>query len=137
MATTFVDVLKQELPQFAPNPFYEPITDSLLMYIRDERSYAKRISKHFTIFVSNSDDTLVGFEIKGVTDICKAIGSDGLRQIVGPLAIEDEDGPCELFIMVKVATIASEVPLNGSEYESLEQAAKGRTFCRDQLQTCG
>ena len=51
---------------FRPEPFYEPATDSLIYYERDERSYAKRISRHLTVFLSVQDDTLVGVEIKGV-----------------------------------------------------------------------
>ncbi len=136
MATKFANFLKQPLPSFSVNPYYESITDSLLVYTRNERSYAKRISKHFTIFLANSDDTFVGFEIKGVNDICKAIDSEGMRQIVGPFAVEFEDGRFQLSIMVKVATINSEVALNGTEFELVEQAAKGLKFERDELLTC-
>lgn len=75
-----VAILNSDSVAFEQKPFYEPITDSILMYFRNERSYAKRISKHFTLFVSNEDDSLVGFEIKGVYDICRALESEGTQQ---------------------------------------------------------
>lgn len=132
----FVAVLKDQNIEFQPKPFYEPITDSILMYLRNERSYAKRISKHFTLFASNSDDTLVGFEIKGVKDICRAIETDGMRQIVGPIDVLDENGACELSIMLKVATMSPDIELTGCEYEKLDRATKGKRLDLDQLQTC-
>lgn len=57
--------------EFQPKPFYEPTTDSIIVYLKNESSYAKRVNEHITLFVSNSDDTIVGFEIEGVKDICR------------------------------------------------------------------
>ncbi len=52
--------------EFRAEPFYESITDSLIYYARNERSYAKYIDKYLTIFLSIKDDTFVGFEITGL-----------------------------------------------------------------------
>ncbi len=54
------------MQEFRAEPFYERITDSLIYYARDERSYAKYIDKYLTIFLSVNDDTFVGFEITGL-----------------------------------------------------------------------
>jgi hypothetical protein len=58
---------------FRRRPYYEPETDSLIFYIRDMSSYSKRITKYLTLFLANSDDTLVGIEVKSMKVICRAI----------------------------------------------------------------
>jgi hypothetical protein len=52
--------------EFRAEPYYDRDTDSLVFYERDVRSYAKRINKYLTIYLSCADDTVVGFKIKGV-----------------------------------------------------------------------
>lgn len=44
-------------------PFYEPETRSLILYVRDTRSYGKYINKYLTVFLSVEDESFVGFEI--------------------------------------------------------------------------
>lgn len=59
--------LKDAKPgSFQAQPYYEPETDSLIYYFRDEQSYSKRITKHLTLFLSCNDDSLVGCEMKGI-----------------------------------------------------------------------
>lgn len=136
MAQTLAEFLSKDLPDFRSSWYYEPITDSLLIYAENKRSYAKRISKHFTLFLANSDNTFVGFEIKGVKDICKALDSQELRAIVSPIDVDFEDGPCEISVMARVATIRPEVEINASEYESIEQVSKGLKIDLNELQSC-
>ena len=56
-----------ELAEFAPTPYYEPETDSLILYFRDESSYSKRVTEYLTVFLDNSDNSLVGIEVTGVS----------------------------------------------------------------------
>lgn len=63
----FADLLSNaELGEFEARPYYEPETDAVIFYFRNERSYSKRITRYFTIFLSIDDDSLVGFEVTGI-----------------------------------------------------------------------
>ena len=44
---------------------YDTVTDSLIVYTRNEPSYGQPINDHFTVFLSACDDSFVGFEIAG------------------------------------------------------------------------
>jgi len=50
---------------FKPEPFYDSLTDSLMIYFKDEPSYATVISDNVTLFVS--DTNVVGIEISGIS----------------------------------------------------------------------
>jgi hypothetical protein len=71
----FAEYLKS-IPKrdFKAEPIYEKKTDSLIFYIRDERSYGKRINQLMTLFLSAVDDSLVGCEVKGVRRLLDRIG---------------------------------------------------------------
>lgn len=70
------DHLKSIEPrQFKKRPYYEPETDSLICYFRDMPSYGKRVNNHLTVFLAQSDETLVGIELAGLTLILRAVGT--------------------------------------------------------------
>lgn len=50
---------------FARDVFFERLTDSLIFYWEDCRSYAKRLNASLTVFLAMTDDRVVGVEIKG------------------------------------------------------------------------
>lgn len=128
---------ESNMGEFVPRPYIEPETDSLVFYIRDESSYSKRITRYFTVFLANSDDSLVGFEIKGLRTITKAICDGGLVEIAGPLSVRNEDGAeCGLSVLMRVALIAEpDSPINGKLHDQLAQATQGVRVNRRDL--CG
>lgn len=63
--------------EFRAAPFYERHTDSIILYAKDCPSYASRLNALITVFLSEADDLLVGFEVKGVTGLierCRKAG---------------------------------------------------------------
>jgi hypothetical protein len=58
------ELVSREPRAFVPRPYYEPETDALIYYFKNEKSYSKRITKYFTVFLSIADDSLIGFEVK-------------------------------------------------------------------------
>ena len=73
----FDDYLKQGLENmgpFRPKPYYEPTGDSVIFYIRDVQSYAKRLNPILTLFLSADDESLVGCEVKGVKRLLRTYG---------------------------------------------------------------
>lgn len=71
----FASYLKEMRPtgEFIARPFYEPKTDSLIYYARDARSYGKRLNELITLFLSTTDNSLVGCELKGVKRLMKRV----------------------------------------------------------------
>jgi hypothetical protein len=65
---------EETVEEFTPTPYWEPETDSLIFYFKDEPSYSKRINDLATVFLSAIDDQLVGFEIKGIKRILSRLG---------------------------------------------------------------
>ncbi len=132
MATQLAEFLKTECPNsFSPEPFYEYLTDSLIYYIKNERSFSRRINKHFTLFLAMSDRSLVGFEIKGLETICRACESEELNRVAGPITLNAEDGErFSLEVLMKFASLKEEVVIENCQYEQLRDATRGRTFRR-------
>lgn len=64
--------------EFTARPYYEPDSDSLIFYARDEQSYAKRINNLLTLYLASDDDSLVGCEIKSVKRMLRIGGDFGL-----------------------------------------------------------
>jgi hypothetical protein len=58
-----------KIAEFCPAPFYEPETDSLIFYIRNEQSYSRRLNAQLTLFLATKDRSFVGCEIKGVRQL--------------------------------------------------------------------
>jgi hypothetical protein len=70
--------MSEELPEFSVKPFYEPECDSLILYVRSDQSYAKRLNSLLTLFLSTQDDSLVGCEVKGVQRLLRIAGDFGV-----------------------------------------------------------
>ena len=58
---------------FTPIPFWEPETDSLIFYFKNEPSYSRRLNPLMTVFLSARDDRMVGCEVKGIKRILDRI----------------------------------------------------------------
>ncbi|RDJ35158.1 MAG: hypothetical protein DWQ19_10010 [Crenarchaeota archaeon] len=54
------------MTEFTVKPYFEKNTDSIICYLKDERSYDKFINKELSLFLSLETDEIVGFEIRGV-----------------------------------------------------------------------
>ena len=74
----YLDFLGSEAGEFTPRPYYEPAGDSLIFYARNEQSYAKRINRLLTVFLSFHDNSLVGCEVKGVQRMLRIAGDFGV-----------------------------------------------------------
>ena len=72
----FAEYLKtSDLPAFSPKPYYERKTESLIFYMRNERSTSIRLNSMLTLFVSMKDKSLVGIEVKGIPRLLKIADS--------------------------------------------------------------
>jgi hypothetical protein len=74
----YYEFLKTAKVEFIARPYYEPESDSLIFYARDDQSYAKRINSLLTLYLSSNDDSLVGCEIKGVKRMLRICGDFGV-----------------------------------------------------------
>lgn len=123
------DHLKSIEPrQFKKQPYYEPETDSLICYFRDMPSYGKRVNNHLTVFLAQSDDSLVGIELAGLTLILRAVEGLGDIRIGDPLTVnnEDGDGSFPLSVLVRCALVPEAVvQVTGEDYEELTKATNG------------
>ena len=116
------------LGAFQPRPYYEPKTDSLIFYVRDVRSYGQRINKYFTVFLAVSDDSLVGFEVKGIkSTLMPAIEGLGDVNLVDSMPMKAPDGePFDLEIIMRCALVPKhDVKVEGEQYAQLDNMAKG------------
>jgi hypothetical protein len=127
------------LGDFHPKPYYDQRTDSLLYLIRDESSYAKRVTRYFTVHLSNHDDSLVGIEVKGLRTITKVVedlGEGREVDIVRPLEVKGEDGESlELSVVVRCALVTAPKTVSGKDYDELEKVTRGVRISKSDL--CG
>jgi len=106
--------------RFEPRPFYEPHTDSLIFYFRNEPSYSKRITKYLTLFLASRDDRLIGLEIKSVKTITKAIENLGEVAVADPVNVNFQGKTARLHVMAQCAMVSdTEEPLSGRQYEEI------------------
>lgn len=125
MATGGLDRLAQlasgEPRSFVPRPYYEPETDALIYYFKNEKSYSKRITKYFTVFLSCEDESLVGFEVKSLEVIMKAIADLGEVDVVDPPVKANLEGQeIALRVIARCAlTPEPETPVTGADYDEL------------------
>lgn len=138
MANTdkFVQLLKSENRPFSPRPFYERLTDSIIFYFVNTSSYAKRVNRHFTVFLDDSSNRVVGFEIKGVQTIHKAIQADGFKEVAGPITIDSADGEIELSVMCRTAFIAAPEFDHPGLFEEVNRISSGKRCKVEGFQTC-
>lgn len=136
----FADYLKHAestLPTFQAEPYYEPETDSLIYYIRDESSYNKRLTKYFGVFLSNRDDSLVGIEVKGLKIIMQAVEDLGDVKLVDSMSVKGEDGDWhDLSVIVRCALVPEpDEPLADEEYAAFGRLTRGVRVNKREL--CG
>ena len=62
-----------EFTEVSPRAYYDRISDSFIFYARDTQSFASRLNSRFTLFLDASDKSLVGFEIKGFSQLVSRI----------------------------------------------------------------
>ena len=58
---------------FRAEHFYDQQADAVIYYARNVPSWSNRINKYLTLFLADEDDTVVGFEVKGLSIIARAI----------------------------------------------------------------
>ena len=107
------DIRNAELGEFEPRPFYEPDSDSLVFYVRNEQSYRKRLNNLLTLFLSTKDDSLVGCEIKGVQPMLRQLP----RMRVGfAVAVHDKGIKLGIFLGIALASAPGDPALQ-EQYE--------------------
>jgi hypothetical protein len=123
----YLKAKRRGMGEFEPKPYYESDTDSLIYYFLDVSSYSKRVTRYFTVFLANEDNSLVGIEVKGLTTIMRAVENLGEVQLVKPVSVTDADGDeYDLSVIVRCALVPEqEEPVKGHEYEELESATRG------------
>jgi hypothetical protein len=129
------ELLSREPRPFEPRPYYESLTDSLIYYFRNEKSYSKRITKYFTVFLSCEDDSLVGIEVKSLKTIMKAIADLGEVDVVEPPIKASLQGQeVALRVIAHCAlTPEPETPVSGAYYDELEAHTRGVRIRLDDL----
>lgn len=65
---------------FEPKPYYEPDSDVLFFFFKEDEAYARRVDDTFTVYLSFKNEEPVGFELKGLKHMMKAAAALGKRQ---------------------------------------------------------
>ena len=60
---------EKTMGEFQVKPYYCKETNSLICYLKDERSYDDYINKDVSVFRSIADESIVGFEIRGIEEL--------------------------------------------------------------------
>lgn len=61
--TELAEFLLRPTKDFVISPFFNKLADTICLYLRDEPSYARVLNDEVTVFLSEEDDSLVGFEL--------------------------------------------------------------------------
>ena len=112
------DYLKDEpfVPrEWESRPVYSRPGDCLTCYFDPAESYRDRIDAILTVYRAFEDDRVVGFQIKGVKAVIKALGDFGF---------EFKDGPFKLSFLI----MASNMVREGSDQP--QEATDVWTFAR-------
>lgn len=127
-------LLKAPTRKFDPQPYYESTTDSLIFYFRQEPSYSKRITKYLTVFLASQGDHLVGFEVKSLQTILKAIENLGDVDLADPVTVNFEDKEVSLHVIVRCALVPEhDEPVSGTQYEEIASKVRGVRVPLDRL----
>ena len=115
--------------EFTVKPFHEVETDSLICYFKNTPSFCKRVNNYLTMFLAQSDESLVGIELNGVDTILSAIQDLGdVPMTKEPVMVNREggDGTMSLAIMVRCALVpdADEEPISGKCWDELTKATR-------------
>ena len=60
---------EKTMGEFKVKPYYCKEINSLICYFKDERSYDDWINKDVSVFRSIEDDSIVGFEVRGIEEL--------------------------------------------------------------------
>lgn len=69
--------------KFVPEPFYNPSGDCIHFQTTDESVYGDRMDSYLTLYRSMENDSVVGFQVKGITAILKKFGANQMTVQAG------------------------------------------------------
>jgi hypothetical protein len=122
----FAEYLKSARPRLGPfkrEPYYEPETDSLIYYVRDEPSYSERRNKYLTLFLSSADKSLVGVEVKGIKTIMRAVEDLGPVPVDSVRVTDEHGDEVDLSVIVRCSLVHE--PVEADEFGRLNDATRG------------
>ena len=126
MGETLMEFLNGKEPRgFESRPIYSPDGDFISLYLRDEDSYAERVDDLLTIYRSVENDALVGWKIKGVRRLLKALGDFGV-------SVQDEEVGVNLLILAGAALAST--PRQIERYQQLGREAQNLRIPRKTLE---
>ena len=71
---------------FKPVPFYDPVDDSLTLYITDDESYSDPVSRGFTVYQTRSGQ-VTGFKLSGIQQLLSLLVDFGVDASKQPITI--------------------------------------------------
>jgi hypothetical protein len=127
-ANELLDYMKENPYEgFAPQPYYSKEGDFLTYYFIDDDFHAERLDETLTIYYSMSDNSFVGFKLKGIRNILATLGefslyvSDGKEIMLGLLfwaGMQKNANHMSIEHYQRFATKTKDIPVNLSELES-------------------
>ena len=116
MAKELMKLLESAKPRgFQPRPYYGSREDSLTYYFDDAESYARRVDRLLTLFLSLKGNKLVGCQVKGIRKNLERLGDFGITIKHGKVRLD--------LIFHLMAFLASE-PEQRQNYLDLGRRAK-------------
>jgi hypothetical protein len=115
---SLIEYLKAHKPTaFRPEPHYSEDGDCASFYFQDKDSYADRVDNFLTIFRSTDTDEMIGFEIKGVSQIMRDLGEFGVTV---------QDGGTEIGIIFAGYALRQRDSASRETLKRLGTAVRGR-----------
>ena len=99
------------------------------------RSHGEILAKSFSAIDKMDDDELIGFEVKSMTTIMRAVEDLGSVGLADPVAVKDSDGgDVQLRVIVRCAIVPEpEEPVTGKNFEELQSHTEGLTITKRDL----
>jgi hypothetical protein len=114
----------KEASGFTTQPYYSPDGDFLTVFFLDEPYFARRVDDVLTVYLSMSDEKLVGCKIKGVARILETLGRFGV-------SLEGEELKLSVLFLPGVSTQEDE---RRHHYERVGDRTRGIKVNRRELQ---
>jgi hypothetical protein len=128
MATGLIEYLNgKKVEDFVQKPIYSQNGDFLTIFFEDKDAYAHRVDELLTVYLSETDNELVGCKIKGIKQILDTLGSFSIK-------IKDQNQDITLGMLFLAGMAASNDPNNRDEYRKIGHRTRNIFVKKRELQ---
>jgi hypothetical protein len=130
MAHELTEYLSSRMPaRFRPHPFYSEEGDFLTYFFEGVDHYADRMDDMLTVYVSMTDDHIVGFKLKGIANLWRTLGDYSL-------VVFDEDNCVRLSLFLTAGLLRATEPDAFPVYQKFAQKTKGVRVRKEKFAFC-